>query len=95
MGTKCSNPSSRYCACYACAQDKEALSRARNRAVYVGVNTIVEWTLSPRWEEIPVFLHVRGDATVRFLKIIHKAQFLTKIKKIVANGTVSGEIAWR
>lgn len=52
-------------------------------------NSLVEWMNSDKWTKVPGFMHVRGDATVRYLKPD------ARISRIVANGAISGEITCR
>ena len=67
----------------------ENLNRLRNRVIYQGYkNSLIEWTLSDRWRTIPGFMNVRGECTERWLN----AKSGARICRIVANGTISGEI---
>lgn len=64
----------------------------RNLATYQGYkNSLVEWTLSDRWREIPGFMRVRGVCVERYIS----SKTGARITRIVAQGTISGEIPWR
>lgn len=70
--------------------EAETVRRMRNATAYQGIkNTLISWTLSPEWSEIPKFMNVRGECVVKHLTT------RGKVVKIVANGMVSGEIQCR
>lgn len=65
----------------------ENVRRVRNAVAYQGVkNKVVKYTLSPAWSTIPPRLHIRGECIERLLRNG------ARVTKIVANGTISGEI---
>jgi len=69
--------------------EAEIVRRMRNVVAYQGIkNSLIEWMNSPQWEEIPGFMHIRGECVTRYIS----TKTHTKILKFVANGAVSGEI---